>query len=184
MTVSLRGHILVASPKLTDPNFFRTVVLMVQHDEEGAVGVVLNRRVQNKLAEVWEALGDGACPLDTHLQWGGPVGNALLALHQQQTLSDGIVLPSLFVSSDKPQLVQLIEQATKPLRFYLGYSGWGAGQLEDELRQGGWLIATAVAEMPFYEGEDLWEQAIDRIGQQILRPALGAAPSPDDPRVN
>ena len=184
MSPSLRGHILVASPKLTDPNFFRTVVLMIQHDEEGAAGVVLNRPTRNSLKDIWDLIGEGTCPANSPLRWGGPVGNTLLALHTNAELASGIVMPGLYVASESDQLRQLLEPSSSLLQLYLGYSGWGAGQLESELQYGGWLIATAAAEMPFYDGDDLWEQSIDRIGQQILRPAMGHVPSPDDPRVN
>lgn len=184
MTPSLQGHILVASPKLTDPNFFRSVVLIIQHDEEGAVGLILNRRTPSTIRDVWELFGEGECDSDVALHLGGPVGNALLALHGVEEWSDAVVLPGLFVASEKDHLTQLVRQTQHAYRFFLGYSGWGAGQLDGELRSGGWLIATAIPAMAFYDGDDLWEQTVDRIGEQILRPAMGHVPSPDDPRVN
>ncbi|MFO0870783.1 MAG: YqgE/AlgH family protein [Pirellulales bacterium] len=184
MTTSLQGHLLVASPHLADPNFFRTVILMVQHDEEGAVGLVLNRRTPSSLSDVWEMIGEGPCPDEAALYLGGPVSGTLLALHQAAEYADATVFPGLFVASQRQQLQQLLRRIDLPFRLFLGYAGWGAGQLEGELRAGGWLIATAAVEAAFYPGDDLWEQTVDRIGAQILRPVLGNIPSPEDPRVN
>lgn len=184
MTPSLQGHLLVASTRLDDPNFFRSVVLMVQHDPMGALGLILNRPTPGNLRDAWEFLGEGECPRDDAIFHGGPVGNTLLALHNDESLADAAVLPGLYVASDKDRVLQALSDTGTSVRLFHGYAGWGPGQLEEELRAGGWLIATANADLAFYSGDDLWEQTIDRIGDQILKPALGKVPSPEDPRVN
>ena len=69
---SLQGHLLVASPKLVDPNFFHTVVLLVQHNQEGALGLVLNRPLQTTVQEMWQEVGESQCEVDQPLHQGGP----------------------------------------------------------------------------------------------------------------
>ncbi|MFO0817948.1 MAG: YqgE/AlgH family protein [Pirellulales bacterium] len=184
MIPSLQGHLLVASTRLEDPNFFRSVVLMVQHDEMGALGLILNRPTPGSLRDAWEFIDEGDCLRDDSIYHGGPVGSTLLALHNDESLSDATILPGLYVASDKDRIARALRDPAISARLFHGYAGWGPGQLEDELRVGGWLIATANAEMAFYADDDLWEQTIDRIGDQILKPALGKVPSPEDPRVN
>ena len=78
---SLKGHFLVASPHLADANFYRSVVLMIQHDEDGAVGLVLNRPTDNTIAEVWEMISESPCDVQGCVSIGGPVAGPLMALH-------------------------------------------------------------------------------------------------------
>jgi putative transcriptional regulator len=184
MAESLRGHLLVASPKLSDANFRRTVILMLQHDSAGAVGLVLNRPTPSTLDEIWKVIEEGPCPSESPLYWGGPVSNALIGVHRFEAWSDTQISPELHIATTRRNLTRLLRQSQHPYRLFVGYSGWGADQLDQELELGGWLVASAASEVAFYEGDDLWEQTVDRIGEQILRPALGRVPSPPDPRVN
>jgi putative transcriptional regulator len=184
MAISLRGHLLVASPKLTDVNFFRSVILMLQHDDDGALGLVLNRPTPSTLDEIWKVVEEGPCPSDAPLYWGGPVSNSLIGVHTFENWSDTQISPELHIATSRRNLTRLLRQSEHPFRLFVGYAGWGAEQLDRELTLGGWLVAAAAGEVAFYNGDDLWEQTVDRIGDQIIRPALGRVPSPPDPRVN
>ena len=93
---SLRGHLLIASPKLVDPNFHRTVVLMIQHTDDGALGLVLNRSTGKLLQNIWSEISEKPCDGELVLHLGGPVPGPLMALHTAEWLSDSEVLPGVF----------------------------------------------------------------------------------------
>ena len=181
---SLAGHFLVASPRLPDENFFRTVVLVIQHDESGAYGLVLNRPTSHQLKDVlpWgEEIGEvGSHPL----YWGGPVDGPLMVLHTEADCADVDVLPGLFVAVNRDKIHRLLDSSTRHFRVYDGYSGWGPGQLDRELELGGWLTAPARVDDVFAEPDGLWRKTVTAIGRQILGPTLTNGPLPEDPSLN
>ena len=186
--LSLKGKILIASPRLRDPNFARTVVLVVQHDGEGALGFVLNRPTQVPLSEIWSAIsGAGAAPPAPagHAHYGGPVeSGARLVIHGHESLSSDQVapVPGVFLTNDVELLRGLMKKGELDrVRFYLGYSGWGAGQLDAEVARGDWLIAPATAAHVFeMEPGSLWRQAMESLGGVYRLIAL----MPPNPELN
>ena len=162
---SLRGHLLIASPALDDPNFRRTVVLVTEHNEEGAAGLVLNRpslvAVAAAVPQLEELVDDGE-----QVWVGGPVQpEAVLMLGEFIDPDDAAVplFDSLgFPSLDEPEE---IVPATTRRRVFAGYAGWGAGQLEDELANEDWILELALADDAFTaEPDDLWGEALRRKG--------------------
>src|SRR5205823_13617829 len=101
---SLAGHFLVASRYLRDPNFVHSVVLMIYHDQEGAMGVVINRPSDKTVREVWEIIGNDPCDRDDLIYVGGPVPGPLVAIHSLEAFSDHEVLPGLFCSTNRDAL--------------------------------------------------------------------------------
>jgi putative transcriptional regulator len=181
---SLQGQFLVASPHLTDPNFYKSVVLMIKHDEEGAFGLLLNRPTANTVREIWRAVTDQEMECDQPIYMGGPVTGPLVALHRMKSSAEAEVLPGVYFSAHKEKLLKIISQTKKPFRLFTGYSGWAGGQLEGELHVGGWLAAEASKDQVFHEGDDLWEQVVQTIGGDILGPAIRTKHVPDDPSLN
>jgi len=181
---SLRAHLLVASPKLPDQNFYRTVVLVIQHTEEGAFGVVLNRPTSVSVGDVWSGVADEPCDSQEPINLGGPVEGPLLALHQQKTCSEGEVLPGVYLATQKELLRQIVSQNKYPYRLFSGYAGWGEGQLEGELKVGGWLTTPATADHIFANPDDLWKEVADKIGREILGPTVRSKHVPSDPTMN
>lgn len=181
---SLKGHFLVASPRLADPNFYRSVVLMVQHDAEGAMGVVLNRKTSSTIAELWHLVSQTECVSDEPVFVGGPVSGPLLALHRHAALAESEVLPGVYFAAEQDAVVQIVSDPQGPFRLFVGYSGWSAGQLEDELEAGGWLTDPATCDDVFSDPGDLWNRIARRIGLEILGPTLKNVRIPDDPSVN
>src|SRR4051794_35359203 len=155
---SLRGQLLVAGPTLTDPNFHRTVVLICEHTEEGALGLVLNRatdvEVTDALPELSELLGTGAV-----LWYGGPVQPQSIVLLAEL---DDPPEEALMVTGDVGLVLQgadLEELGSAALRCraFLRYSGWGPGQLEDELERDDCIIVPDEPDDPFGPDADaLW----------------------------
>ena len=178
---SLRGHLLVASPALIDQNFRRTVVLVTEHTEDGAAGLVLNRP---SLVEVGAAVPQLEELVDDDEQvWvGGPVQpEAVLVLGEFLDPDDAAV--PLFESLGFPSLEEPEEivPATTRRRVFAGYAGWGAGQLEDEIANEDWILEPALADDAFTEEPDeLWRDVLRRKGgiYEIV------SRMPDDPSLN
>ena len=181
---SFKGHFLIAATALEDPNFNRTVVLMVQHDSEGALGLVLNRPLEMTLRELWEQLSTEPCNIDQPLHQGGPCDGPLMALHAHAEAAEMTLMPGVHFSDESESIQWLVAHGSSPLRFFAGYSGWSPGQLEDELKQGAWLTTPADASTLFAPPDKLWP-----LLQLALSPAstlLGMNPMnlPDDPSMN
>jgi putative transcriptional regulator len=179
---SLRGQLLVAGPTLLDPNFHRTVVLIVEHDEAGAMGLILNRPspigAQQAIPELSPALD-----AEEKLWMGGPVQTTSVvvladfagtSLASMAVLGDlGLVLPD----TDLEEVGGSVRRA----RAFLGYAGWGPGQLEDELERDDWIVADFDAADAFTdEAEKLWSRVLGRKGGRY---AL-LSTMPPDPSVN
>jgi putative transcriptional regulator len=178
---SFQGHLLIASPSLLDPNFKRTVVLVTEHGEEGAAGLVLNRPSEAPVAELVPQLeplvDDGE-----QIYVGGPVQpNAVLVLGEFVDPDDAAV--PLFGSLGFPALddPDEIVPVTTRRRVFAGYAGWGAGQLEDELEREDWILEPALPDDAFTEmPEELWRDVLRRKGGVYEL----VARMPEDPSVN
>jgi putative transcriptional regulator len=178
---SLRGQLLVASPALLDPNFARTVVLVTEHNEEGAMGLVLNRPADIAVAEAVPHLaplvGDGA-----PVYVGGPVQpQAVLALADLEDPSEAVALALAGIGFLPADVDPGELEGVKRARVYAGYAGWGVGQLESELEEGAWIVEPAAAEDIFSDDAGgLWSAVLRRKGGTYAVLAL----MPADPSVN
>jgi putative transcriptional regulator len=181
---SLQGQLLIASPHLLDPNFVKTVVLLIQHTEQGALGVVLNRPTSKRLKELWKEVSGAACDSEDPVCLGGPVSGPLMAVHTNQFFAELEVLPGVFFAARREHLDGLVLQQGDPLKVFFGHAGWGPGQLDREIDAGGWMILPATAEYIFYPGEDLWEQVSKRAARSTLQSMLNIKQFPEDPSVN
>ncbi len=181
---SLQGKCLVASSRLLDPNFFRTVVFLIQHDADGALGVVLTRPMSNTVGSLWEQVCGEPCDNGERVHWGGPVNGPVLMLHTDVAASQDEILPGLYLAADREQLERVLHEDEHRYRVFVGYSGWGPGQLESELADGSWLVAPGSLETVFSESEELWEELMEQIGGAALAPLLGSIPVPQDPSWN
>ena len=176
---SLQGQFLVASPCLMDENFHRSVVLMLEHDEEGAFGLIINRPSNDTVKKVW---GDET-DLDDFIYLGGPVSGPVMALHSAADLSECEVIEGVHLATHKDSLNCLAKYQLGAIRFFSSYSGWGAGQLDEEIRQGGWLVTPASQQDVFADPGSLWERVTQRIGRHVLGSRL-TDNAPDDPSFN
>ena len=180
----VEGKLLVASPQLQDPNFYRTVVFIVRHDDEGAYGLVLNRPTNQCVETVMEMLLECPCHRRGQIMFGGPVEGPLVVLHDSPSSQDIECGHDLFLASCQDRVRQLMADEKARVLIFDGYSGWGPGQLEDELKVGGWLVAeTEVSEL-FGDSDEIWERALKRIGRDIIASMTGNIPQPPDPTVN
>ncbi len=180
---SLEGYLLIAAPELLDPNFVRSVVLMVQHNEQGALGLILNRPTSKELQELWSEVGTEPCNVTGPVYLGGPVPGPIMAIHAFPDLAEMQVLDGVFFAARKDHLDKLVLRTDLPCKIFVGHAGWGPGQLEDELKLGGWLTAPAAMGDVFYDGEDLWARLVKK-GRKPLPEILNIKRVPPDPSVN
>jgi len=182
---SLKGYFLVASPHLQDPNFVRTVVLLVHHSDEGAFGVVLNRPTDSTVRELWEKVSNSPCGSDQRVHLGGPVSGPLMAVHTDASLAELEIIPGVYFAAQRDHLESLIRQQQHAFRLFVGHSGWGSGQLENELKQGAWFTTPATAEFVFYpDADELWRRVTQHVGQTILTDMLKLKGVPKDASMN
>jgi len=178
---SFRGKLLVASPALEDPNFVRSVVLITEHGEEGAMGIVLNRPADAEVEEVLPELASIAVAEPVFV--GGPVQPESLVVLGEFTDPDKaawIVVADVGLVSASTDLDELPE-AVRRGRVYAGFSGWGPGQLEGELEEEAWIIEPPLREEIFSEdAEGLWAAVLRRKGRRY---AL-LSTMPLDPSLN
>jgi putative transcriptional regulator len=181
---SYKGHLLVASPKMLDPNFSRSVVLLIQHDEGGAFGIVLNRPSPHRMRDVWERVSEQPCPSEEQLHIGGPIEGPLMALHTRSPLAECEVVPGVHFSARKEAIEELVTHSGEPFRLFAGYAGWGPGQLESELAEGAWLTWPARAELVFDEAASLWQRAAKELSEDVVFSSLKIKHRPADPSAN
>jgi putative transcriptional regulator len=185
---SLTGRLLVATPALSDPNFDRAVVLLLDHDEEGSLGVVLNRPTPVDVSDILEGWADLAGEPGVVFQ-GGPVSldSALgVAVVPGGGAEEGTPLGWRRVHGaiglvDLEAPPELLASALGSLRLFAGYAGWGPGQLEDELPMGSWLVADAEpGDALSADPDQLWRLVLRRQGGHVA----WLANFPDDLSVN
>lgn len=181
---SLRGHLLVASSSLKDPNFFQTVVLIVQHGESGALGLVLNRATNATIQQVWQQIRQTPCAVQGPLYLGGPIEGPLVALHTQAAHADLEVTANLFYTVQPDLLEKLVAEPHDQLRFIAGYSGWGPDQLEAEINEGSWIVGPAMVDQVFRHEAHFWEHVRKEFADANLVDFLKIRHVPDDPRWN
>ncbi|NNE72002.1 MAG: YqgE/AlgH family protein [Rhodothermales bacterium] len=176
------GMVLAAVPILRDPNFYRSVVLVCDHNPEGTFGLVLNREMELEPGQILDEL-EGAYGV---IRSGGPVQpNTLHYLHElggriEDTVS---IVDGLWWGGDFESLKAEVAAPTSEgtIQFFLGYSGWGEGQLEQEIQEGSWAVATMRPEWLFgADPEGIWREVMLSLGGDW---AL-MANYPDDPRLN
>jgi putative transcriptional regulator len=177
-----KGRLLVATPPLDDPNFDRSVVFVLEHHDEGAIGVVLNRPTVEHLDEPLDRWAElQAAPGSVFI--GGPVEtNALIALAITRPSSDAdpeLLAPIVgdIASADLTADPALVAGDVDGVRVFRGYAGWGPGQLEGEIEQGAWLVLDAVTSDVFTdEPDELWREVIRRQPGRLAWLAM----APDD----
>lgn len=161
--------LLLAMPQVVDPFFHKSVVLLLRHDaDEGSLGFIVNRPTDLKIADILEDLEipwHGPSELCAYL--GGPVNKERGTLLYSDDEDEGAeeALPGIAVSQSLGQLQELAEAPPGPFRLFLGYAGWGDGQLEKEILRNDWLIAPFDPEFLFADDPDeVWQKAVRSVG--------------------
>lgn len=179
-----KGRLLISEPFMADPNFKRSVVLLTTHDEEGTVGFILNQpeaiMLKDVMPDAWDA--------KNKIYFGGPVQtDSIFFIHRcyDKMLSGEPIGENLYWGGNFETLKILIntnEILDSEIKFFIGYSGWGEGQLADELKQNAWLISEIpnVDNIFTADDEKLWRDVVVNLGPKYAQ--IGNYPT--DPRLN
>jgi putative transcriptional regulator len=176
------GKILVADKKLMDPHFAQTVVLIVTYSEEGTVGLVLNRQSDVPVSELLSGVKDARNRQDTAFS-GGPVEPmSVLALLRSREGPKGAqhVAGDIWAILDQDLLEDTLSKhkGSDDLRFYVGYAGWGPGQLEAEMEAGAWRVIRGAADTVFdSKPESLWDRVVRNLDVSFAKLDLERTPS-------
>lgn len=173
------GQLLVSEPFLSDPNFRKTVILLCEHEPQGSVGFVLNRLLETDTDEVIPGLLDHNFPI----YYGGPVEqNTLHFVHRCGKLIDDSfpIGEGVYWGGNIELINDLIEKgeaSIEDFKFFIGYSGWAEGQLNDEIEAKSWWLTTLDANIVFNENiEEIWPAAVKKLGPDFAY----LADSPED----
>lgn len=169
MASNLAPGFLIAMPQLLDDNFRRSVVLMLEHGEQGSLGLVINQVSEFTLGKFAGELGleySGDPARRVHI--GGPVGRegGWILLPEAPAITDSHeLIDGLCLSRSVTALRQVLRDESQPFRLYMGYAGWGPGQLESEMTQGAWITSEVEPDLIFEaQPERVWEVALQRMG--------------------
>ena len=164
---SLKGQLLLDNGRLAGSFFHHTVILICQHDSDGAFGLVLNRGTGNKIGEALVANVPAGLK-EQPLFLGGPVQpQALSFLHSDSFIPDANVMPNLQLEHSLDTLIELSDaySPTQQLKVFAGYAGWSPGQLDAELKRDTWLTHPASVELVFYpKPDELWKLILGEKG--------------------
>ena len=183
---SLQGQLLIATSDLLDPNFARTVVLVAVHADEGALGLILNREASMPLEDIWGQVSQSSCLRGGNVRQGGPIAGTLMVVHDQRPMANLVINDDLYVATELNAMELLAGSDEGQAIFYVGHSGWGPGQLENELAEGSWLVLPATSEYVFgtLDTVSAWKKAMTDYGRRQVQSVVPIRHVPEDPRVN
>lgn len=175
-----KGRLLVSEPFLPDPNFHRSVILIVEYDDTGTLGYVLNHKSGLKCKDLFEEFN-----CDETLYLGGPVGNEYLhMIHTMPDLDESVeIVPGLYRGGNFETVMFYFNEnliLNHKFKFFSGYSGWSPGQLENEIEQKSWIVVDGNIEYAFLKDRNLWKQILKNEGREFS----WLSNAPDDVRFN
>jgi putative transcriptional regulator len=164
-----KGKVLLAQPFMTDPHFRRSVILLVEHNEESSLGFILNKPLRINVNELIAEFPE----IESEVFYGGPVAtDTIHYVHKKGDILDDsrMVSPGLYWGGDFEKLKMLIEEGMilpGEIRFLVGYSGWSPGQLDDEMEFGSWVDAPMERRYLFRSNpNELWQDVMKDLGEQ------------------
>ena len=161
-----KGKVLISQPLMMDGCFRRSVVLLTEYSENGAVGFVLNKPLFITIDDFLEDFPAG----ESQLSIGGPVAaNTMHFLHTFRHIPDAIeIVNGIYWGGNIEKICQLLSMSVMKaddIRFFLGYSGWSKGQLDDELKKNSWLVGDIRPSQIIHPSQDLWQKSVKSIGE-------------------
>jgi len=161
-----KGKVLISQPLMMDGCFRRSVVLLTEYSEKGAIGYVLNKPLLITIDDLTDDFPAG----ESQLSIGGPVAtNTLHFLHTFRNIPDAVeIVNGIYWGGNMETIYQLLDMSVmKPedIRFFLGYSGWSKGQLDDELKNNSWLVGDIRASQIIQPSRDLWQKSVKSMGE-------------------
>ena len=178
---TLTGKFLLASQSLLDPNFVKSVVLVVRHDAEGAFGLIVNRPMPVSVGQTLGTVIEEAEEMREPVYFGGPCQGPVFVMHTDLAIGGESPVEGVYLTTDREAIEALLASSAEPVKFFGSYSGWSPAQLEAELIEGSWIVTDATPHDIFAPGEDLWQRINSRID---LAKFIDPSKIPDDPSVN
>ncbi len=177
------GSFLIATPGLEGTPFQRTVIFVLQHNEHGTFGVVLNRPADEKMRFAWHEMTGGSDE-DPCIVQGGPIGGPIFAIHRDQSLSELEMPGGIHVSYGADKFSELLTLDQSACRIVFGVSAWQAGQLASELEAGKWFQIHVSPDHVFDDPFFMWENFLRYYGAQVLADVVGLRAFPENPLDN
>lgn len=179
----LPGSFLIASSALNDTPFEQAVVFVLQHNDLGTFGVILNRPVDTQLASTWRK-ATGLNFETTSVVNGGPIGGPVLALHSQKSIAEVEILDGICLSVDSQAFKTLAERSDIPYRIILGIAGWQPHQMADEMERGHWYHLRVDPNHIFDDPTFMWHTFTRNFGYQTLQSIFDKKLIPENPSLN
>ncbi len=158
-------------------------MFVLQHNEQGSFGVVLNRLAKPNLKLAWEQLTGSSCD-DRCFMQGGPIGGPVFAIHRCEFLSEMKIPGGVFVSSNNGSFQELVKQSESDFRIVFGVAGWQTGQLANEIQLGNWLPLNVDPQHVFDDPDSMWERFLLKYGKRTLCDVVGLKRVPKNPWLN
>ena len=182
---TLKGYLLIATPQLQSPIFTRSVILMIDQNKEGALGIIINQQINTTMTDLAGKIFVEDFEWDKPISLGGPVASSLMLLHTDERLADQEIIPGVYITVEGPRVQELIEQRPEPSLVVANYSGWGPGQLDQEIRRDSWLTLPATIDHVFWtDEEELWKVVFNQVQVRKLAELVGVCELPPDPSLN
>jgi|694.fasta_scaffold09954_3 putative transcriptional regulator len=174
--LQLSGCFLVASPDHPDPQVGRDVFLVTWHDDQGSVGVLLNRALVGDFRNVWaHILGPQGKQMPSGpIHYGGPLAGPMVALHNRPDLAEAEVSPGIYITARLKTLQKLSGIPATECRWIAGHVAWQVGELEKQIEKGWWYAISATPDLVFSSADEIWPRAIRRAGDVWLALVTGA----------
>jgi putative transcriptional regulator len=189
--ISLAGSVLVASPDVGIAGMEESVVLVLEHTKSHAVGILLNRTIDFDSSSIWNFLLGDADGVDlesveerTHINFGGPQGGPLLAIHDNKELADGGNNLGVYLAAQTESIKQLVTLPSQTCRLFVGCASWGPNELEQQIIDGRWHVMAAIPQLVFDEEPRMWHRAVRAIGNEVIFRATGLLVPPGTAETN
>jgi putative transcriptional regulator len=182
--MNLAGDLIIATPQLDQTQFSQAVVLIVQQNETGTFGVMLNRPANEQVKRLWRTIsGHTNARAERNISLGGPLSGPVFALHQDIACSEQKVECGLYFATTPQNLKKLVAESTLPYKIFFGAVAWQNGQLEKEIDSGVWFSCVGSKELIFADSEFQWELAVRNYGRRLWE-FLGITNLPRNPEWN
>ncbi|MDZ4849292.1 MAG: YqgE/AlgH family protein [Pirellulaceae bacterium] len=184
---ALEGALLVAAPQVEDELYGRSVCLMIRHDSEQSIGVVLNRPFSLDVTPLWEQLTNGLAKTANpppYLNFGGPNSGPVVAIHDRESLADSGSESGIYLAAHIDTLKKLALVDPEHYRLLVGHSAWKPGVLEREISEGIWYPLPASPDLVFVDDYDMWIKGMRRVGGFIVQSVIGLDSLPSSPHLN
>ncbi|MCC6509750.1 MAG: YqgE/AlgH family protein [Pirellulaceae bacterium] len=170
----LRGQLLVATNRCADHILQGSVCLILHHDGEGSMGLVLNRSIETEVGGLWKFLKASKEQESRPIRFGGPISGPILALHNQQECAEMAAASGVYLAAHVDKLQKLVSSSSGEVRIVVGQVLWKEGQLEQEIVDRKWLPVPATPDLVFAPEEEMWRKSMLVVGNRFVKTLVGA----------